>query len=230
MKYWAVIPAAGIGSRMQADIPKQYLRIHGKMVIDWTIAALLRQPRIESAMVALSAEDHFWPASESAEDTRVSTVVGGAERCHSVLKALQVLSKIASPDDRVLVHDAARPCVRQKDISRLMDVPDTSVGGVLGVPAHDTMKRTDAGNQIIATVDRERLWHAHTPQMFPLKKLRQAIQGALDDGVVITDEASAMEWAGYHPLMVEGSGSNIKITRPADLQLASFYLQNRAPA
>lgn len=227
MKYWAVIPAAGIGSRMQADTPKQYLRIHGKRVIDWTITALLRQPRIETVMVALSAEDSFWSASESAQDDRVSTVLGGAERCHSVLSALQELSAVAHPDDWVLVHDAARPCVRQNDISRLMDMTSTGIGGVLGVPVHDTMKRTDAGGQIIATVDRDRLWHAHTPQMFPLEKLRQAIQGALAAGVVITDEASAMEWAGCRPLMVEDSASNIKITRPVDLKLAAFYLQDQ---
>ena len=224
MSYVAVVPAAGAGRRMGTDIPKQYLKIHGKAVIDWTLRTLLSHPDIESVVVALGADDEYWPDTLSASDSRVRTVDGGKERCHSVLNALDMLVKEMSPGDYVLVHDAARPCVRGEDISRLIRLAGTGVGGVLGVPVHDTMKRTDAEGKVVETVDRNRLWHAFTPQFFPLGLLRDSMKAALAAGVEITDEASAMEWAGYCPLMVEGAASNIKITRPDDLSLAAFYL------
>jgi len=230
MTFHAVVPAAGVGSRMETDVPKQYLLLNGRMVIDWSIQALLHQPGIESVTVALSAEDKIWPSTLSAADPRVKTVAGGAERCDSVLNALQSLLEYAAEDDWVLVHDAARPCVLGQDLSRLMQLAVKGKGGLLGVPAHDTMKRTDFEAKITETVDRKLLWHAQTPQIFPLDLLYRALQEALEAGVAVTDEASAMEWAGYHPLMVEGSSSNIKITRPADLQLAAFYLVAQAPA
>ena len=220
----AVVPAAGAGRRMGTDIPKQYLKINGKAVIDWTLQTLLSHPDIEFLVVALSADDEYWPDTLSASDSRVRTVTGGEERCHSVLNALEALVPAAGEDDWVLVHDAARPCVRPDDISRLIRLASAGVGGVLGVPVHDTMKRTDAEGGIIETVERKRLWHAFTPQMFPLGLLRQSLRAALAAGVEVTDEASAMEWAGYRPLMVEGAATNIKITRPADLSLAEFYL------
>ncbi len=224
MSYVAVVPAAGAGRRMGADIPKQYLQIHGKAVIDWTLQTLLSHPDIESLVVALSADDEYWPDTLSASDSRVRTVTGGEERCHSVLNALEALVPAAGEDDWVLVHDAARPCVRPDDISRLIRLASNGVGGVLGVPVHDTMKKTDTDGGIIETVERKRLWHAFTPQMFPLGLLRHSLRAALAAGVEVTDEASAMEWAGYRPLMVEGAATNIKITRPADLSLAEFYL------
>ncbi len=220
----AVVPAAGAGRRMGTDIPKQYLEINGKAVIDWTLQTLLSHPDIESLVVALSADDEYWPDTLSASDSRVRTVTGGEERCHSVLNALEALVPAAGEDDWVLVHDAARPCVRPDDISRLIRLASAGVGGVLGVPVHDTMKRTDAEGGIIETVERKRLWHAFTPQMFPLGLLCQSLRAALAAGVEVTDEASAMEWAGYRPLMVEGAATNIKITRPADLSLAEYYL------
>ncbi len=220
----AVVPAAGAGRRMGTDIPKQYLMINGKAVIDWTLQTLLSHPDIESLVVALSADDEYWPDTLSASDSRVRTVTGGEERCHSVLNALEALVPAAGEDDWVLVHDAARPCVRPDDISRLIRLASAGVGGVLGVPVHDTMKRTDAEGGIIETVERKQLWHAFTPQMFPLGLLRHSLQAALAAGVEVTDEASAMEWAGYRPLMVEGTATNIKITRPADLSLAEYYL------
>ncbi len=224
MSFHAVVPAAGIGSRMGSDVPKQYLRLLDRMVIDWSIRALLSQPGIESVTVALGKEDRYWPTTQSAADAGVKTVAGGAERSHSVLNALQSLLTHADEDDWVLVHDAARPCVGAADISRLMRLAAAGTGGLLGVPVHDTMKRTDADGNVIATVERNQLWHAQTPQMFPLGKLHQALGDALAAGVAVTDEASAMEWAGYRPRMVEGSTSNIKVTRSADLELAGFYL------
>ncbi|WP_456379166.1 2-C-methyl-D-erythritol 4-phosphate cytidylyltransferase [Thiolapillus sp.] len=231
MSFHAVIPAAGIGRRMGTDIPKQYLPLCGKPVIDWSIQALLNQPGIDSATVALAVEDEIWPTTTSAEDPRVECVTGGEERSHSVLNALQSLLHQVPDDDWVLVHDAARPCVRGEDLSRLMRLADQQgTGGLLGMPVHDTMKRTDSQARVTATVDRNGLWHAQTPQMFPLGLLHGALKNALAAGVVVTDEASAMEWAGYFPLMVEGSASNIKITRLTDLQLAAFYLARQAPA
>ncbi len=224
MSYVAVVPAAGAGRRMGTDIPKQYLQIHGKAVIDWTLQALLSHPDIESLVVALSADDEYWPDTLSASDSRVRTVTGGEERCHSVLNALEALVPAAGEDDWVLVHDAARPCVQLEDVSRLILRASAGVGGVLGVPVHDTMKRTDAEGRVVETVERKQLWHAFTPQMFPLGLLRHSLRAALAAGVEVTDEASAMEWAGHSPLMVEGAATNIKITRPADLSLAEFYL------
>ncbi|BAO44572.1 2-C-methyl-D-erythritol 4-phosphate cytidylyltransferase [Thiolapillus brandeum] len=218
------MPAAGAGRRMGADIPKQYLQIHGKAVIDWTLETLLSHEDIETVTVALSSQDEYWPDTQSAADHRIQTVAGGRERCHSVLNALEALSQENDENDWVLVHDAARPCVRPEDISRLVQQASAHGGGVLGVPVHDTMKRTDTQGRILETVERDRLWHAFTPQMFPLGKLHDSLQAALAAGIAVTDEASAMEWAGCQPLMVEGASSNIKITRPADLLLAEFYL------
>ncbi|WP_456415406.1 2-C-methyl-D-erythritol 4-phosphate cytidylyltransferase [Thiolapillus sp.] len=229
MSFHAVIPAAGIGARMGANLPKQYLSVCGKPVIDWSIQALLNQPGIESATVALAAEDPIWPTTKSAADPRVRRVTGGEERSHSVLNALDALLLHAAEGDWVLVHDAARPCVRQQDLARLMRLAEQGTGGLLGVPVHDTMKRADDQGRILETVDRVGLWHAQTPQMFPLGVLHKALKGALAAGVAITDEASAMEWAGHSPRMVEGASSNIKITRPADLQLAAFYLAEQTP-
>ena len=142
-----------------------------------------------------------------------------------------MVSDQVSPDCWVLVHDAARPCVSTQDISRLFSMLDEQqpVGGLLGMPVRDTMKRTDDLNQVTNTVERTGLWHAFTPQVFRLGELRTALSQALAAGIEITDEASAMEWAGYRPLMVEGRGDNIKITRPADLELAEFYLRTAAP-
>ena len=229
MSFHAVIPAAGIGKRMGVDVPKQYLSLCGKMVIDWSIQTLLNHPGIESATVALAAEDDIWPATTSAEDPRVEWVTGGEERSHSVLNALQSLLHHVPDDDWVLVHDAARPCVLEQDLSRLMQLADRGTGGLLGVPVHDTMKRTDSHMRVTATIDRSRLWHAQTPQMFRLGLLHGALKSSLAAGVAVTDEASAMEWGGHFPQMVEGSASNIKITRQSDLWLAEFYLARQAP-
>jgi len=172
--------------------------------------------------------DPYWQRIEYATHPSVVRVDGGTERCHSVLNALNVLSTKAAPDDWVLVHDAARPCVYTQDITNLLDNVEKNqlIGGLLGMPVRDTMKRTDDLNQVASTVERNQLWHAFTPQMFQLQALRTALDDALAAGIQITDEASAMEWAGYKPLMVEGSADNIKITRPEDLKLAEFYLQS----
>jgi len=228
LKFHAVIPAAGAGSRMGAEIPKQYLTLAGQTVLEHSLDVLLACERIATVVLVLSADDERWPEiMHRYKDSRVETVTGGAERCHSVLNGLEHLAGSAGVDDWVLVHDAARPCVRQQDIEMLMTrLEDHAVGGLLGVPVADTMKQVDSDSMILKTVERDGLWRALTPQMFRLGPLRDALQQAIASGVMVTDDASAMEMAGYRARMVEGQADNIKITRPADLQLAEFYLQS----
>ncbi|MBU0499031.1 MAG: 2-C-methyl-D-erythritol 4-phosphate cytidylyltransferase [Gammaproteobacteria bacterium] len=224
-RYWAIIPAAGAGRRMGADIPKQYLPLGGRTVIEQTIGRLLEHPAISKVVVALSAKDAWWSGTCYASHPRVLRATGGEERCHSVLNALAVLAEEAGAEDWVLVHDAARPCLRPEDLTRLIELLSSHpVGGLLGMPVRDTMKRTDIDNRVTQTVPRERLWHAYTPQMFRLGLLKKALSQALAKGELVTDDASAMELAGHVPLMVEGHADNIKITRPEDLELAGFYL------
>ncbi len=223
--FWVVIPAAGIGSRMQADCPKQYLELQGKTVIEQTLSHFSHHPRINGIVVATAEHDTTWPTLKINTDKPVYTINGGTERCHSVLNALNFLKDKTGEADWVLVHDAARPCLRREDLDKLMiTMAQHPVGGILGVPVHDTLKRVDAASNIEETVDREQLCHALTPQMFHVGMLRDALEKAINEGVLVTDEASAMEHAGYSPLVVEGHADNIKITRPEDLALASFYL------
>lgn len=225
---WAVIPAAGAGRRMGADVPKQYLTLHGRTVIEHTVSRLADHPRIAGVVVVLSAGDPYWRHTTTA--VPVHTAEGGSERCHSVLNGLERLAGMAAPHDWVLVHDAARPCLRGEDIDRLFtELADHPVGGLLGLPVADTMKRTDAGGNVLETVSRDNLWRALTPQMFRYAALREALNGALAAGELVTDEAAAMEHAGHRPKMVEGHGDNIKITRPGDLPLAELFLQQQGP-
>jgi 2-C-methyl-D-erythritol 4-phosphate cytidylyltransferase len=227
---WAVVPAAGVGRRMGGATPKQYLELLGRKVIDHSLQRLLDHPRIEAAYVALADTDDEWDGTGHAGDTRVVRVAGGAERCHSVLNALHALATRAAADDWVLVHDAARPCLSAADLDLLIrQLKDHPVGGLLGTPVQDTLKRVSADGAVEATVPRRDLWQAYTPQMFRLGLLIEALEQALARGELVTDDASAMELAGHRPLMVEGHAGNIKITRPADLALAAFYLSLHQP-
>lgn len=227
--YWAVMPAAGVGKRMGGGIPKQYLDLNGRAVIDHTIERLLLHPSIDGLYVAISEEDGWWHDTEYAGHPDLVTVAGGAERCYSVFNALEKLCERAQPHDWVLVHDAARPCVRRTDIDHMISMlSGHDIGGLLGMPVRDTMKRTDATDQVIDTVERNHLWHAFTPQMFRLGVLHDALNGALRAGFMVTDEASAIEWAGHRPLMVESHSDNLKITRPEDLPLAAYYLERQS--
>jgi 2-C-methyl-D-erythritol 4-phosphate cytidylyltransferase len=224
----AVVPAAGVGSRMRAGMPKQYLPLAGKTVIEQTLDLLLRLPAIETIVVAISEGDPYWPELGISRHARIVRAPGGAERAASVLNGLHSLAQQASSDAWVLVHDAARPCVRLDEIERLIDTCIAAgQGGILAAPVHDTMKRADAHRRILETVPRDDLWHAYTPQMFRLGELEEAIGSALEAGFAVTDEASAMERAGLQPLLVECSSANIKITRPDDLALAEFHLGRR---
>lgn len=224
---WAVVPAAGSGTRMGAAVPKQYLHLRGRTVLEHTLARLGMHPRIAGIVVALSPSDTLWPTLRFDFPARLMTTAGGSERCHSVLNGLERLAELAAPDDWVLVHDAARPCLRAADIDHLLAVLADGEGGLLGLPLIDTVKRTDEAGHILQTVPREGLWRALTPQMFRFGALRAALRDAVTKGVAVTDEAAAMELAGCRPRIVEGCGDNIKITRPDDLILAELYLQKQ---
>ena len=227
-KIVALIPAAGIGTRMNSDCPKQYLQIAGKTIIEHTINSLLLCPKIEHIIVALGAEDDYFPQLAIASDPRVVTVLGGKERADSVLSGLDYLAMQADyANCWVLVHDAARPCLHQDDLTNVMKLitQDDCCGGILAAPVRDTMKRSLQSEPLIAqTVDREALWHALTPQFFPLQLLRECLSKALKEKAIITDEASALEYCGYQPVLVAGRADNLKVTRPEDLALAEFYL------
>lgn len=220
-----VVPAAGVGARMAASCPKQYLPLGEKSIIEHTLARLLAFPRTEAIVVALGEFDEYWPDTEFASHPMLQTVTGGAERVNSVFNALQfLLAQGVAADAWVMVHDAARPCISQADLENLWAKRDVQ-GALLGTQVRDTMKRTDANGQVLQTVPRELLWHALTPQMAPLKVLHDAIAHCLAAGMLMTDEASALEGVGLHPRMVAGNPGNIKITRPQDLALAGLYLQ-----
>jgi len=223
-KIWAVVPAGGRGARMGSQLPKQYLQLAGKTILEHTLARLLGEPRIAGVVVAMAAGDDLGQAIVAAHAPRVRTAAGGAERCHSVLNGIEALA--AADNDWVLVHDAARPCLRQTDLAALLEtLMDDPVGGILGVPVRDTLKRCGSTGDIEQTIDRASLWHALTPQMFRVGLLRGALREALAAGRIVTDEAQAIELAGRVPRMVEGHGDNIKITRPEDLPLAELYLR-----
>lgn len=218
--FWCVIPAAGVGSRMRADRPKQYLRLADKTILEHTLNCFLDHPSLLGVMVSLSLDDPYWPSLPCSRDQRVRRAKGGAERADSVLNALLALEvEGAAADDWVLVHDAARPNLSADDLNRLLhSLAEDPVGGLLAVPARDTLKRAGADGRVAETVDRSVMWQAYTPQMFRLGALRQALQQALAAGQPVTDEASAMELAGQAPRLIEGRADNLKVTRPEDLQ------------
>ncbi|WP_134677478.1 2-C-methyl-D-erythritol 4-phosphate cytidylyltransferase [Ectopseudomonas khazarica] len=222
-RFWLVIPAAGIGARMAADRPKQYLQVAGRSILEHTLQRFLDHPALRGVVVSLAADDPYWPVLAVASDPRIRRAAGGRERADSVLAGLETLkNEGAADDDWVLVHDAARPNLALEDLQRLLDsLADDPVGGLLAVPARDTLKRAGADGRVQETVDRSVIWQAYTPQMFRLGALRQALAQALRAQVAITDEASAMEWVGLAPRLVEGRADNLKVTRPEDLQ----YLQ-----
>ncbi|MDH0606305.1 2-C-methyl-D-erythritol 4-phosphate cytidylyltransferase, partial [Pseudomonas sp. GD03869] len=218
--FWVVIPAAGIGSRMRADRPKQYLALAGRTILEHTLHCFLDHPRLRGLVLSLAADDPWWPTLSCADDPRIQRAEGGAERADSVLAGLlQLIELGAQPDDWVLVHDAARPNLARSDLDLLLqELADDPVGGLLAVPARDTLKRAGADGRVAETVDRSLIWQAYTPQMFRLAALHRALADALVADVAVTDEASALEWAGLAPKLVEGRADNLKITRPEDLE------------
>jgi 2-C-methyl-D-erythritol 4-phosphate cytidylyltransferase len=210
---------------MRADLPKQYLPLAGRPLLAHAIGRMVEHPAVRGVVVALRADDELWATAGYATDARVRIVAGGAERCHSVLNALVHLDRSGAGEDWVLVHDAARPCVRAADIDALLRAgAEHPVGALLAVPVRDTMKRAGPGGEVIATVDRGGLWHAQTPQMFRVGRLKSALESALAGGVVVTDEAQALERLGHAPLLVPGHADNIKVTEPYDYWLAEALL------
>jgi len=223
----AVVPAAGVGSRMKADRPKQYLTINAITILEHTVNKLLSHPQVSKVVVAVSEGDPYFPELSLSQHPDVVRVKGGNERADSVLSALNYIQE-SGLGEWVMVHDAARPCIQQGDIDKLIEAAlSHPVGGILAAPVRDTMKRGVDG-QIDHTVERANLWHALTPQMFRTLPLQQALTEALEQGVSITDEASAFEWKGASPALVAGRSDNFKVTQPEDLALAEFYLsQNK---
>jgi 2-C-methyl-D-erythritol 4-phosphate cytidylyltransferase len=227
-RYWFVIPAAGIGARMGADRPKQYLMLGDKTILEHTLLRILTLPHLAGIVVPLSSEDKIWTSLTILQHPLVHTIHGGASRADSVLNGLNYLADKAHALDWVLVHDAARPCVTVTSIEKLCnELAQSETGGILAVPVSDTLKQVNDHNQIQNTVDRKPLWQAQTPQMFRYKVLRQCLTQALANNENITDESSAVELCGYLSKVVEGRNDNIKITRPDDLLLAEFILRQQ---
>ncbi|WP_394211517.1 2-C-methyl-D-erythritol 4-phosphate cytidylyltransferase [Enterovibrio calviensis] len=220
----AIVPAAGVGKRMGAAYPKQYLTIGNKTLLEHTVHYLLDHPKVSKVVIAIGAEDEYFHSTSLADDDRVVVIIGGAERADSVLAGLN-----ATHAEWVMVHDAARPCVRHEDIDALIEAATSHAdGALLASPVRDTMKRANTEGCVDHTVCREQLWHALTPQMFRRDLLLTALQRALEQSLAVTDEASAIEFAGGTPKLVVGHADNIKVTQPEDLALAAFFLTQRS--
>ena len=211
---------------MNANRPKQYLELGDKTVLEHTLSRLLEADVFSGIAVAVSEEDGYWPDLPIASNPHIIRAKGGKERADSVLSALTCLQNLAADDDWVLVHDAARPCITASDIHLLIDtLRNDDVGGILALASHDTLKNVDGAN-ILGTLDRSHIWRALTPQMFRYHALKTALE-THQGNPAITDEASALELQGQQPKIVEGRPDNIKITRPEDLALALFYLEQQ---
>jgi 2-C-methyl-D-erythritol 4-phosphate cytidylyltransferase len=269
MRYWLVMPAAGVGRRFGNTKPKQYAPLQGRTVIEWALAPFLADPGCAGVSLSLATDDPYWgdvAARLANLPGRIPELIvagGGVERSHSVRKGLAALGTRAAADDWVLVHDAARPCLSPNDLQHLLDrLRSHPVGGLLATPAADTLKRAsteprtgqdsrpsatprssaqprpsaeplatpNADPEVAQTVDRAGLWRALTPQMFRYELLCDALDRAIANGRLPTDEAQALEWVGEHPVLVQGSAANIKITSADDLVLAAALLNARENA
>ncbi|HET9835578.1 MAG TPA: 2-C-methyl-D-erythritol 4-phosphate cytidylyltransferase [Rhodanobacteraceae bacterium] len=225
---WCVVPAAGRGTRFGGAVPKQYLPLAGRPLILHTLERLAAHPRIAGLMVVLAAKDPLWPKLANVNGKPVLTAIGGSERGDSVLAGLRALPESVREAEFVLVHDAARPCVRYEDLGRLITTGTQAGGALLAAPLRDTLKRSDGTGRSVATESRESRWRALTPQMFRRGELTLALERARMRGLLVTDEAMAMERIGILPLLVEGAEDNIKVTTPSDLRLAEFLLEKTA--
>jgi 2-C-methyl-D-erythritol 4-phosphate cytidylyltransferase / 2-C-methyl-D-erythritol 2,4-cyclodiphosphate synthase len=226
-RVWAIVPAAGHGVRFAASTegsaPKQYAPLHGATVLEWSLRALLAEPRVHAVVVAVAADDAHWPGiAARLNSSKLQTTIGGVTRQETVANGLEFLATHAAADDWVLVHDAARPCLNAADLEALLDAVGGD-GAVLAAPIVDTVKR-ELG-QHVATVDRQGLWRALTPQVFAFAQLRHALKEASLAGITVTDEAQAIERMGLRPALVQGSPFNVKITRGADLSIAAKILK-----
>lgn len=225
-RYFGLIPAAGTGSRMSSELPKQYLELGGRPLLYHAVRSLAAHPRIDQVFVVLAQGDKFFARHDwSAFDGRLEPLYcGGETRAASVFNGLLAAHDAFEAADWVLVHDAARPCLAPWHIDRLVrELANDEVGGLLAVPVADTLKRADGHGRVAATVARDGLWQAQTPQMFRFVMLRRALEGASG----VTDEAGAIEAAGLRPRLVHGDATNLKVTYPLDLRLAEWILNNR---
>jgi 2-C-methyl-D-erythritol 4-phosphate cytidylyltransferase / 2-C-methyl-D-erythritol 2,4-cyclodiphosphate synthase len=238
-RLWAIVPAAGRGERFASseprNLPKQYTQLLGSSVLEWSLRALLAEPRVHAIVVVLAADDSHWPqVASKLNSPKLLITTGGAQRQDSVMNGLDFLSSRAAADDWILVHDAARPCLSSRDIGALADAlqyksgdsASAVNGAVLAAPIVDTVKRELPGG--VETVDRAGLWRALTPQVFAFEQLHRALRDAARAGVAVTDEAQAMERIGVRASLVSGSPFNIKVTRAEDLSVAAGILEMAA--
>lgn len=227
---FAIVPAAGIGSRMGADKPKQYLQLAGRSVIEHTLSKLLQVAEIKKIIVCLAPDDEIFKTLPCASEKRIILVEGGATRSESVNNGLNCLKAEGHIDAWALVHDAARPCVNSSRIKALIEqCTAQNAGGILAVPMANTLHRVNSEEQgKTETVSRENIWAAHTPQLFRVGELSDGLSFAAAKNIEVTDEASAIEAAGGKVLMVEDETTNIKVTRPEDLVIASLILNAQA--
>ena len=228
--YYLIIPASGIGSRMNSSLPKQYIVLdNGLTVIEQTLTTLLNIDKINGCVVAISNNDTEFKRSKLYNHPKIlSTSIGGKERINSVISAINKLDGIAKKDDWILVHDAVRPCIQKDEIMALIDeLSDSNTGGLLGIKITDTIKQINSDSNIEKTIDRSNLWKACTPQMYRFGVLSEALDRALKDGINATDEARAIEHLNLHSKIVPCSNSNIKITTTEDLNLANHYINSQ---
>lgn len=223
IRFFGLIPAAGHGSRMGTDVPKQYLRLGSRTLLEHSVAALTSDPRVARVLIVVSSKDRLAAELPFPDSVRLAPV-GGASRAESVRNGLRALASEVTDEDRVLVHDAARPCLSAQDLSGLIDaVGGAEAGGLLAAPLSDTLKRVD-GTAVIGTVERTALWRAQTPQLFPFGILLRALEGCADLHAV-TDESSAVERLGLRPQVVNAIDANLKLTTPDDWPLAEAVLK-----
>ena len=225
---WAIVPAAGTGQRMQSEQPKQYLSFHGKTIIEHCLDRLLSHAAIDGVVVVIQDGDENWRELAYRSNKPVFTAAGGAERHHSVYNGLLRLREQCGSDVLALVHDVVRPLVTHIDLNHIIKAArENEAGAILAVPISDTLKSQGDDMKITSTVSRDKLWRAFTPQIFQLPMLLQALKVVIDDDLIITDDASAIEKQGYSPVLVSGDLTNIKITRPSDLSLAALIWLNQ---
>lgn len=225
---WAVVPAAGRGTRFGGEVPKQYLEVAGRPLIGHALRALCAHGGVDGVIVVLAEDDTRWPGWSTIDNKPVVTCLGGSERADSVLAGLAALPESVRPDEFVLVHDAARPNLQSEDLDRLLEFGrNDPVGAILAAPVRDTLKRAGDDGGIDRTEPRERLWRAFTPQLFRRLQLSRALEAARAGGVAVTDEAMAMERQGLRPLLIEGREDNLKVTTTADLALFEYLLARR---
>lgn len=225
-RHFAIVPAAGSGSRFGSEKPKQYLSLLGRPLLHHTLAALVACPEIDRVWVVLSPDDGEWDRYDWSDlGPKLETLrCGGTTRADSVGNGLRAAAMVAADDDWILVHDAARPCLsREMLVTLLTELADDQVGGILAVPVADTLKRADGEQRVAATEPRDGLWQAQTPQMFRYGLLKDALEkcGA------VTDESGAIEALGLRPRLVRADATNLKVTYPADLVLAALILRGR---